>query len=114
MPDQPDAFAAIADPTRRRILALLTAGALSINALADQFDISRPAVSKHVKVLEQAGLVNVEPSGRERLCALDEQGFAVIHDWLAFFQQFWTQRMRKMEAVLKSPGLRRGSRERKR
>jgi DNA-binding transcriptional ArsR family regulator len=101
MADRPDAFAAIADPTRRRILALLTAGALSINALADQFDISRPAVSKHVKVLEQAGLVNVEPNGRERLCTLDEEGFAVIHDWLAFFQQFWTQRMRKMEGVLK-------------
>lgn len=95
-----DVFMAIADPTRRSILAILTGGAVTVSALASNFDISRPAVSKHIKVLEQASLVNITESGRERYCQLNQQGFDDIKDWLGFYENFWTTRMIKFEQVL--------------
>jgi DNA-binding transcriptional ArsR family regulator len=100
MAKAPDPFPALADPTRRRILVLLAAGVLSISALVEQFQVSRPAVSKHVKVLEQAGLVRITASGRERLCSLDPKGFTAVHDWLSFFERFWQQRLGKMAGML--------------
>ncbi len=100
MDKKPDVFAAIGDPTRRQILLLLTAGTLSINSLAQNFDISRPAVSKHIKVLEQAGLVAINDSGRERFCILASTGFEEIRDWLAFYEQFWNNKLAKLGEVL--------------
>lgn len=100
MNKKPDVFAAVGDPTRRQILMLLTAGALSINMLADNFDISRPAVSKHIKMLEQAGLVAINSNGRERFCTLDAKGFREIDDWLRFYEQFWNKNLARLGEVL--------------
>ncbi|MFT3794165.1 ArsR/SmtB family transcription factor [Flavobacterium sp.] len=99
---KPDVFAAIGDPTRRQILFLLTAGSLSINALAAHFPVSRPAISKHIKSLEQANLVSITSMGRERFCALDPAGFVEVRDWLAFYEQFWTDKMAHFAKVLES------------
>lgn len=98
--EKPDVFAAIGDPTRRQILVLLTAGSLSINMLASHFPVSRPAISKHIKSLEMAGLVSITEMGRERFCALDPTGFNEIRDWLAFYEKFWTDKMDNFTKVL--------------
>ena len=100
MQTRPDVFAAIGDPTRRQILFLLTAGALSVNTLAQNFDISRPAVSKHIKTLEETGLIHIADSGRERLCTLNPAGFQEIRDWLAFYEQFWQNSLKKLGDLL--------------
>ncbi len=100
MDKKPDVFAAVADPTRRQILMLLTAGALSINMLAENFQISRPAVSKHIKMLNQAGLISISDTGRERFCTLDAKGFNEIRDWLEFYEQFWKNKLAKLGHVL--------------
>lgn len=80
-----DIFQAIADPTRRQILQLLSAGSMTINALSDQFDMSRPAVSKHLKVLHDSGMINIKDVGRERHCMLDASGFQGLSQWLKQF-----------------------------
>jgi DNA-binding transcriptional ArsR family regulator len=79
---------------------LLTKEKLSINALAGNFDISRPAVSKHVKVLYEAGLIVINDQGRERYCELKPDGFDDIKNWLIFFDQFWKEKLRNLENLL--------------
>ncbi len=98
---KPDVFAAIGDPTRRQILLLLTAGALSMQGLASNFIVSRPAISKHVKLLEAARLISVEDRGRERWCALDPVGFNEVRHWLQFYEQFWTTNLKRLGKLLK-------------
>jgi DNA-binding transcriptional ArsR family regulator len=95
-----DVFAAIGDPTRRKILMLLTASALSVQSIAENFDISRPAISKHIRILKEAGLIHVNQSGREHYCNLDPQGFVEIRDWLNFYEQFWKSKLASLEKVL--------------
>lgn len=95
-----DAFQAIADPSRREILMLLTKDKLSINALAGNFDMSRPAVSKHVKVLYEAGLILINDQGRERYCVLKPEGFDEIKNWLIFFDNFWKDKLQNPENLL--------------
>lgn len=97
-----DAFQVIADPSRRHILHLLTEeDELSINAIAEHFDMSRPAVSKHVKILYNAGFITIEDKGRERYCVLQEDGFDELRDWLMYFDKFWHSRLRKLGRVMK-------------
>jgi DNA-binding transcriptional ArsR family regulator len=98
--DSPAVFLAISDPTRRQILTLLTGGALTVSALAANFDVSRPAISKHIKVLEQAQLISIQEAGRERYCRLDPTGFEEIKDWLAFYESFWIAKMKQFDKVL--------------
>lgn len=95
-----DAFQAIADPSRRQILMLLSKDKLTINALAGNFEMSRPAVSKHVKVLHEAGLIGIQEQGRERYCYLQPEGFDEIKNWLIFFDQFWREKLRNLENLL--------------
>jgi len=95
-----DTFQAIADPSRREILMLLTKDKLSINSLAGNFDMSRPAVSKHVKVLYEAGLIHIKDQGRERYCELKPDGFDDIKNWLIFFDQFWKEKLQNLENLL--------------
>lgn len=99
-PHKADVFQAIADPTRRAILVLLAAQSLTINALADNFNISRPAVSKHVKVLQESGLITIEDLGRERHCSLQESGFNEVKQWLEFFEGFWKGKLKQLEKLL--------------
>lgn len=96
-----DPFHAIADPSRREILHLLSRNSLTINSLADNFDMSRPAVSKHIKILHDAGFISIENIGRERHCLLSEDGFSQLQEWIDFFDSFWKTRLKRLEALLK-------------
>lgn len=95
-----DPFQAIADNNRRQILMMLSEKSLSINLLADQFDISRPAVSKHIKVLEETGFISIRQEGRERFCELNPAGFDAVREWLAYYDQFWKRKLQNLEALL--------------
>jgi DNA-binding transcriptional ArsR family regulator len=95
-----DPFQAVADDKRREILMLLSTNKLSINALADNFDISRPAVSKHIKVLHEAGFIMISEQGRERYCELKPDGFDELKKWMAFFEQFWKNKLQNLENLL--------------
>jgi len=95
-----DAFQVIADPSRRQILYLLSKDSLTINALAENFDMSRPAVSKHVKVLYNAGFISIQDIGRERHCALKQDGFKDLQKWLDYFDRFWSSKLRNLERLL--------------
>ena len=95
-----DAFQVIGDPSRRKMLMLLSEDSLTINTLADNFDMSRPAVSKHVKILYMAGFILIEDVGRERHCTLKKDGFKEIQDWVSYFDQFWTAKLKNLEALM--------------
>ncbi|WP_276090298.1 metalloregulator ArsR/SmtB family transcription factor [Pedobacter sp. JY14-1] len=95
-----DAFQVIADPSRRAILHLLTEESLTINAIAGKFEISRPAISKHIKILETAGFLMVEDRGRERFCLLNPKGFQELREWLNYYDNFWKQKLSALEALL--------------
>lgn len=82
-------FHALADPTRRAILARLAQGHTTVTELAQPFDISLPAVSKHIRVLEKAGLLTQEREGRIRRCHLNPAPLRQANDWIAQYQQFW-------------------------
>lgn len=90
-----DVFQVIADPRRRKILEMLTENTLTINSIADTFDISRPAVSKHIKVLEDTGFIIISNKGRERHCSLHTDGFLEVQKWLTFFTDFWRNNFQK-------------------
>ncbi|MEO8853307.1 MAG: metalloregulator ArsR/SmtB family transcription factor [Ginsengibacter sp.] len=96
----PDVFQAIGDPNRRHILKLLSKESLSINSLVENFDISRPAVSKHIKVLCDSGFISIEDIGRERYCSLNKVGFKELQEWINYFDSFWNQKMKKLEILL--------------
>ncbi len=93
-------FAALADPTRRAILARLAGGELSVNELAEPFDMSQPAISKHLKVLERAGLITRGRDAQRRPCRLEARPFSEAHEWLEDFRQFWEQSFQRLDGVL--------------
>ena len=85
-------FKAIADPKRRAIFhaLIITSSALSITQTSDKFEISRQGVTKHIKTLEEAGLVNIDSKGRERFCYANAKPLKELNKWLKFYEQFWT------------------------
>ena len=93
-------FAALADPTRRAILARLVSGEASVTELAEPFDMSLPAVSKHLKVLERAGLISRNREAQWRRCRLDAAPMRSASDWLEHYRAFWEQRFDRLEAYL--------------
>lgn len=95
-----DIFQAIADPSRRHILQLLSREQMSINALAENFDMSRPAVSKHIKMLQSCGFVMIKDVGRERYCSLNKQGFDELRDWMSYYDKFWKDKLQELQALL--------------
>lgn len=95
-----DTFQVIGDPSRRKMLMLLSENSLTINSLADNFNMSRPAVSKHVKILEMAGFIAIHDKGRERYCSLKKDGFEELQAWLNYFDQFWATKLKKLETLL--------------
>ena len=100
-PAQLDAtFAALADPTRRAILARLSLGELSVNELAAPFEMSQPAISKHLKVLERAGLVSRGRDAQRRPCRLEAQPLAVANQWLERYRQFWEANFQHLDSLL--------------
>jgi DNA-binding transcriptional ArsR family regulator len=98
-----DALAALADPTRRRIVELLGRGERSAGELVDQFDVSAPAISQHLKALREAGLVQVRVDAQRRIYALDPAGLAEIDAWLASVRRFWSGRLDALERELRKP-----------
>jgi DNA-binding transcriptional ArsR family regulator len=96
-------YAAIADPTRRAILAALARGDLTVGAIADRFPISFNGVSKHVKVLERAGLVTRRVEGREHWVRIRPAPLGRAADWLEEFRVFWEARLDALEAMLVEP-----------
>src|SRR5262245_56104673 len=101
MPDLLSAtFSALADPTRRAILARLAQGAATVNELAEPFEISLPAVSRHLKVLEGAGLISRGREAQWRPCKLEPDRLKTVDDWLSVYRRFWAQSFDKMAAYL--------------
>lgn len=94
-------FAALADPTRRAILARLTLGETSVSELAKPFDMSLPAVSKHLKVLERAGLVARGREAQWRPCRIDAGPLREVADWLEHYRRFWEQSLDRLDGYLK-------------
>ena len=94
-------FAALADPTRRRLLELLAAGERSVGELAAEFDISRPGVSRHLRVLREAGLVRARGEGQRRLYSVDPAPLDEVDDWLARWRGFWAQRLDALDTELR-------------
>ena len=97
-----DAFQVIADPSRRQILQLLTKDSYNINSLSENFKMSRPAVSKHIKILHTAGFISIQEIGRERYCELSQEGFIEIRNWLNHFDKFWNSKLKNLETILKN------------
>src|SRR5438128_1322626 len=94
-------FAALADPTRRAILARLTAGEASVTKLAEPFDMSLPAVSKHLKVLERAGLIARGRQAQWRPCRLDAGPLKEIADWVEHYRRFWDESLDRLDDYLR-------------
>ena len=94
-------FAALADPTRRAILARLISGEASVTQLAEPFDISMPAVSKHLKVLERAGLIARGREAQWRPCRLDASPLKDVADWVAHYRRFWTESLDRLDDYLR-------------
>jgi DNA-binding transcriptional ArsR family regulator len=95
-----DVFQAIADPTRRAILTLIASQAMTPNALAEHFDTSRQAVSKHIKILTECELVKQEQSGREIYYHFNPKKMKEVADWLAPFTKMWDDRFNRLDEVL--------------
>jgi DNA-binding transcriptional ArsR family regulator len=95
------ALAALADPTRQRIVEMLSARELSAGSIADEFDVSAPAISQHLKVLKAAKLVRVRVDAQRRIYALDPEGFEEMEQWLGRIRRFWRGKLDALERVLK-------------
>src|SRR5262245_43043757 len=93
-------FAALADPTRRAIIARLAMGETTVNELAKPFDMSGPAISKHLKVLENAGLISRGREAQWRPCRIEPKALKVVDDWLERYRQFWEERLDRLEEYL--------------
>jgi DNA-binding transcriptional ArsR family regulator len=95
-----DVFQAIADPTRREIINMIAHQSLNLNAVADKFDISRPAISKHIKILTECGLITIKQQGRERFCEARLQKLREVNEWIAQYQVFWSGKLDALENFL--------------
>ncbi|MBS1778657.1 MAG: winged helix-turn-helix transcriptional regulator [Bacteroidetes bacterium] len=95
-----DVFQVIADPSRREILKMLTKDSMSINSIADKFEMSRPAVSKHIKILNTAGFIHIEDVGRERYCKLKQDGFKELQEWINYFDKFWHSKLHVLKDIM--------------
>src|SRR5215475_14438542 len=95
-----DVFQAIADPTRREIIAMIAHQSLNLNAVAENFDISRPAISKHIKILTECGLIVIKQQGRERYCEAKLQQLNEVSQWVEQYRVFWTQKMDALQKFL--------------
>src|SRR5262245_33366897 len=95
-----DVFQAIADPTRREIISMIAQQPLNLNAVAEKFHISRPAISKHIKILTECGLVVINQKGRERHCEANLKKLNEVSEWLEQYKKFWTQKLDALESYL--------------
>lgn len=96
-PPEPEVFGAISHPARRRMLDLLAEGDRPVNVIAGNFEMSRPAVSQHLRILLDAGLVTEERHGRERRYRLAPERLGPVRDWLAHYERFWDDRFTRLK-----------------
>jgi len=96
-----DVFQAIADPTRRDIIGLIAHQSMNLNAVAEQFNISRPAISRHIKILTQCGLIVIRQEGRERYCEAKLDKLNEVSVWADQYKQFWSQKLDALDVFLK-------------
>jgi DNA-binding transcriptional ArsR family regulator len=95
-----DAFNAVAEPRRRQILDLLAGGERPVTDLVERIGIAQPQVSKHLRVLREVGLVRVRDEGRQRIYRLDARRLKPIHDWVGRYEDMWSERYERLDAVL--------------
>lgn len=95
-----DVFQAIADPTRREIIGMIAQQSMNLNSVAQKFDISRPAVSKHMKILTECGLVIIKQQGRERYCEARLTQLNEVSAWIEQYRIFWEQKLDALENYL--------------
>jgi DNA-binding transcriptional ArsR family regulator len=95
-----DAFQAIADPTRREIIHLISTHSLNVNSVAENFSVSRTAIYKHIKILTQCGLIEMKQQGRERFCEARLESLNEVSDWVEQYRKLWMERLDQLEIYL--------------
>ncbi|MEP5363285.1 MAG: metalloregulator ArsR/SmtB family transcription factor, partial [Reichenbachiella sp.] len=95
-----DVFQAIADPVRRDIIEMLAEEALTVNTVAEKFDVSRPAISKHLKILKECGIITIDKQGRERLCQIKPANLIPAFMWIEQYRKLWEDRLDSFEDYL--------------
>ncbi len=95
-----DVFQAIADPTRRRIINLIAHKSMTLNSIGGNFDISRPAISQHIKILTECGMVVIEQVGRERFCEANLGSLKEVSNWVDQYRQFWNDNFNSLDKYL--------------
>ena len=95
-----DVFQAIADPTRREIINLIAYQSLNLNAIAENFQVSRPAISQHIKVLTECGLVIIKKQGRARYCEVRLQQLNEVSEWIERYRRLWDEQFEALDEVL--------------
>jgi DNA-binding transcriptional ArsR family regulator len=102
MIERRDVFQAIADPTRRMIIQKLSRGPRNLAGIIEDFDVSRQAIAKHIKVLNECGIISITPKGREQICEVRLEQLDEITHWVAESRKLWTQRLSKLDKYLDS------------
>ncbi len=95
-----DPWQALADPTRRQIIEVLTEQELSVNSIVEQFDITRPAISKQLKILQESALIHIEKRGRERVCSLSLAPLEEVFQWVQQYENFWLKKLDNLDDYL--------------
>jgi DNA-binding transcriptional ArsR family regulator len=95
-----DVFQAIADPTRREIINLIAYKPLNLNSIAENFDVSRPAISQHIKILTECGLIMIKKQGRERYCEAKLQQLSEVSSWIEQYRKLWEGRFDTLDDLL--------------
>src|SRR3954464_14508151 len=95
-----DVFQAIADPTRRQIIKMIAKESLNLNSVAGKFHISRPAISKHIKILTECGLIIIKQEGRKRYCEANLKSLGEVSQWIEQYRTFWTKKLDALENFL--------------
>jgi DNA-binding transcriptional ArsR family regulator len=95
-----DVFQAIADPTRREIIDLLARQPMNLNTIAEHFDVTRPAISNHIRILNECGIIEIEQVGRERICKIQPDHLRQVSDWVGKYEELWIQRISSFEKYL--------------
>jgi len=97
-----DVFQAIADPTRRQIINLIAKQSLNLNAIAENFEISRPAISQHIRVLTECGIVVIRKQGRERYCEAKLETLSEVSNWVDQYKHFWNEKFNSLDRYLQN------------
>ncbi len=95
-----DVFQAIADPTRRQIISLIANRSMNLNAIAENFEMSRPAISQHIKILTECGMVVIRQEGRERFCEAKLDTLSEVSNWVEQYKQFWNEKFNALDKYL--------------